>query len=196
MMQCLADGYFIVPHTVTNHLAQRHPRVDAAHPAFEEAEIEVRERIEQMIGIGGRTAPQVFHRELGNVMLDKCGMSRTAEGLTEAISDIHRIRDAFWSDLRVDGRANELNQSLEYAGRVADFLELAELMCLDALKRNESAGGHFRDEYQTEDGEALRDDDQFATVTAWEYGGERAMPVAHEESLAFENVKLATRSYK
>jgi succinate dehydrogenase / fumarate reductase flavoprotein subunit len=196
MMQCLADGYFIVPHTVTNYLAQRHPRVDERNPAFDQAQREVEERLERLIGIGGTTAPQVFHRQLGHVMLDKCGMARDAEGLTEAISEIHAIRDAFWTDLRVDGRSSELNQSLEYAGRVADFLELAELMCLDALKRNESAGGHFRDEYQTEDGEALRDDENYATVTAWEYGGERAMPVAHEEPLAFEDVKLATRSYK
>jgi len=196
MMQCLADGYFIVPHTVTNYLAQRLPRVTERDPAFDAVEREVRDRLRRLVSIGGRTAPQVFHRQLGNVMLDKCGMARSAEGLTQAISEIHAIRDEFWQDLRVDGSIDELNQSLEYAGRVADFLELAELMCLDALKRNESAGGHFREEYQTEDGEALRDDENFATVTAWEYGGERAMPVAHEEPLTFENVQLATRSYK
>ncbi len=196
MMQCLADGYFIVPHTVTNHIARRGGIVDDRHEAFERTEQEVKDRIARLIGVGGSTAPQVIHRELGNVMLDKCGMSRTAEGLTEAIERIHQIRDEFWNDVRVDGKADELNQSLELAGRVADFIELAEVMCLDALKREESAGGHFREEHQTPDGEALRDDDRFATVTAWEYGGEGGMPVAHEEPLAFENVKLATRSYK
>ncbi|MDO8185913.1 fumarate reductase/succinate dehydrogenase flavoprotein subunit [Conexibacter sp. JD483] len=196
MMQCLADGYFIVPHTVTNHIARRGGIVDDRHEAFERTEQEVQDRIARLINVNGTTAPQVIHRELGNVMLDKCGMSRTAEGLTEAIERIHQIRDEFWNDVRVDGRADELNQSLELAGRVADFIELAEVMCLDALKREESAGGHFREEHQTPDGEALRDDDRFASVTAWEYGGEGGMPVAHEEPLEFENVKLATRSYK
>lgn len=196
MMQCLADGYFIVPHTVTNHIARRGGIVDDRHEAFERTEQEVKDRIARLINVGGSTAPQVIHRELGNVMLDKCGMSRTAEGLAEAIERIHQIRDEFWNDVRVDGKADELNQSLELAGRVADFIELAEVMCLDALKREESAGGHFREEHQTPDGEALRDDDRHATVTAWEYGGEGGMPVAHEEPLVFENVRLATRSYK
>ncbi|HEY4280617.1 MAG TPA: fumarate reductase/succinate dehydrogenase flavoprotein subunit [Conexibacter sp.] len=196
MMQCLADGYFIAPHTVTHHIAQRRDRVDESHPAFEQTLGEVSERVNRLMSIGGSTSPQVFHRELGQVMLDKCGMSRTAEGLGEAITKIHEIRDAFWNDLRVDGRADELNQSLELAGRVSDFLELGELMCLDALRREESAGGHFREEYQTGDGEALRDDDRFAVVTAWEYGGEGGMPVAHDEQLTYENVRLATRSYK
>jgi succinate dehydrogenase / fumarate reductase flavoprotein subunit len=196
MMQCLADGYFIVPHTVTDHLARQSTRVDESHPAFDETVGEVRGRIERLMSVGGTIAPQALHRELGNVMLDKCGMSRDAEGLTEAISTIQEIREKFWSELRVDGRHDELNQSLELAGRVADFLELGELMCLDALRREESAGGHFREEHQTADGEALRDDDRFAVVTAWEYGGEGAMPIAHDEQLTYENVKLATRSYK
>ncbi|ADB53667.1 fumarate reductase/succinate dehydrogenase flavoprotein subunit [Conexibacter woesei] len=196
MMQCLADGYFIAPHTVTNHLAKRHLRVDDRHEAFDQAIDEVRGRINRLINIGGTTAPQVFHRRLGDVMLDKCGMSRDAEGLADAITRIHQIRDDFWSDVRVDGRSDELNQSLELAARVADFIELAEVMCLDALRREESAGGHFREEHQTEDGEALRDDERLATVTAWEYTGEGGMPVAHEEQLSFDNVKLATRSYK
>ncbi len=196
MMQCLADGYFIVPHTVTNHIARRGGIVDDRHEAFERTEQEVKDRIARLLNVNGSTAPQVIHRELGNVMLDKCGMSRTAEGLAEAIERIHQIRDEFWNDVRVDGKADELNQSLELAGRVADFIELAEVMCLDALKREESAGGHFREEHQTPDGEALRDDDRHASVTAWEYGGEGGMPVAHEEPLVFENVRLATRSYK
>ncbi|MDW5594979.1 fumarate reductase/succinate dehydrogenase flavoprotein subunit [Conexibacter stalactiti] len=196
MMQCLADGYFIAPHTVTNHIARQSTKVDERHAAFDETLDEVRGRIDRLMNVGGTTAPQVIHRELGNVMLDKCGMSRDAEGLTHAIERIHEIRDEFWNDVRVDGRPDQLNQSLELAGRVADFIELAEVMCMDALRREESAGGHFREEHQTGDGEALRDDDRFATVTAWEYGGEGGMPVAHEEQLTFDNVKLATRSYK
>jgi succinate dehydrogenase / fumarate reductase flavoprotein subunit len=196
MMQCLADGYFIVPHTVTDHLARQTARVDESHPAFDETLGEVRGNIERLMSVGGTVAPQALHRELGEVMLDKCGMSRDAEGLTEAISRIQEIKQKFWSELRVDGRHDELNQSLELAGRVADFIELGELMCLDALRREESAGGHFREEHQTGDGEALRDDDRFAVVTAWEYGGDGAMPIAHDEQLTYENVKLATRSYK
>ena len=196
MMQCLADGYFIVPHTVANHIARQSSRVDESHPAFDSTLDDVRERVSRLMNVNGTTAPQVLHRELGHVMLDKCGMSRTAEGLTEAIEKIHELRDHFWNDVRVDGRADQLNQSLELAGRVADFIELGEVMCLDALRREESAGGHFREEHQTGDGEALRDDENHATVTAWEYGGEGGMPVAHEEQLSFDNVKLATRSYK
>ena len=197
MMQCLADGYFIVPHTVTDHLARQATKVDESHPAFDETLGEVRGNIERLMNVGGTVAPQALHRELGEVMLDKCGMSRDAEGLTHAISRIQEIKQKFWSELRVDGRQDELNQSLELAGRVADFIELGELMCLDALRREESAGGHFREEHQTGDGEALRDDDRFAVVTAWEYGGDDgAMPIAHDEQLTYENVKLATRSYK
>lgn len=196
MMQCLADGYFIVPHTVTDHIARQKTRVDESHEAFDATLADVRGQIQRLMNVGGTIAPQALHRELGEVMLDKCGMSRTAEGLTEAISAIQEIKQRFWSELRVDGRHDELNQSLELAGRVADFIELGELMCLDALRREESAGGHFREEHQTPDGEALRDDDRFAAVTAWEFGGEDGMPVAHDEQLTFENVKLATRSYK
>jgi succinate dehydrogenase / fumarate reductase flavoprotein subunit len=130
-------------------------------------------------------------------MLEKCGMSRDADGLSEALTEIGEIRERFWTDLRVDGKPDELNPSLEYAGRVADFFELAELMCLDALRREESCGGHFREEYQTPEGEALRDDEHFAKVTAWEYsGGENAVPIAHDEPLHYENITLATRSYK
>lgn len=197
MMQCLADGYFIVPHTVTDHLARQTERIDESHPAFDETLGEVKGNIDRLMSVGGTVAPQALHRELGEVMLDKCGMSRDAEGLTHAISRIQEIKQRFWSELRVDGRHDELNQSLELAGRVADFIELGELMCLDALRREESAGGHFREEHQTGDGEALRDDDRFAVVTAWEYGGEDGgMPIAHDEQLTYENVKLATRSYK
>jgi len=195
MMQCLADGYFIVPRTVTNYLSTLPNGITTDHPAFAQTEREVVERIDTLMGIGGRTAPQVFHRELGQIMLDKCGMSRDADGLAQALDEIAAVREAFWSDLSIDGRADELNPSLEYAGRLADFLELAELMCLDALRREESCGGHFREEHQTPDGEARRDDEHFAKVTAWAYD-EGGVPVAHDEELEFAEVALATRSYK
>lgn len=194
LMQCLADGYFIAPHTVTNHLAQPRDEVSTSDSEFDRVEGEVREHVQKMMDVGGSTSAQVFHREMGNVMLDKCGMSRTAEGLDEALVDVRRIKDQFWSDLRVDPGDEELNQSLEYANRLSDFFELAELMIHDARRREESCGGHFREEFQTDDGEALRDDDHFAKVTAWEYGGED--PVPHDEELTFDDVKLATRSYK
>jgi succinate dehydrogenase / fumarate reductase flavoprotein subunit len=137
-----------------------------------------------------------FHRELGQIMWDKCGMARTAEGLSQALEQIPLLREQFWKDVRVLGNGEELNQSLEKAGRVADFLELAELICRDALHRNESCGGHFREEYQTPDGEALRDDEHFAYVAAWEYKGDGHVPELHKESLEFEHVHLAQRSYK
>jgi succinate dehydrogenase / fumarate reductase flavoprotein subunit len=195
MMQCLADGYFIVPRTVTNYLSTLPDGATVDHPAFAATEREVVERIERLMGIGGRTAPQVFHRQLGQIMLDRCGMSRHADGLAQALREIAEVREAFWSDLFIDGTAGELNPTLEYAGRLADFLELAELMCLDALRREESCGGHFREEHQRPDGEALRDDERFAKVTAWAYDAD-GVPVAHDEELAFDEVALATRSYK
>jgi succinate dehydrogenase / fumarate reductase flavoprotein subunit len=196
MMQCLADGYFIAPRTVTNYLSRSGDHVSTSDSAFDATEADVRERIDRLMHVGGHTAAQAFHRELGEVMLDKCGMSRDADGLSDALTRIAEVREGFWSDLRVDGRADELNPSLEYAGRVADFLELAELMCLDALRREESCGGHFRDEYRTPEGEALRDDENFAKVTAWEYSGGEGVPIAHDEALNYENIALATRSYK
>jgi succinate dehydrogenase / fumarate reductase flavoprotein subunit len=198
MMQCLADGYFIAPRTVTNYMSTtRDAEISTTDSAFDATEAAVQERIDALMTVGGTTAAQSFHRDLGNVMLEKCGMSRTAEGLSEALTQIGEIRDAFWSDLRVDGKPDELNPSLEYAGRVADFFELAELMCLDALRREESCGGHFREEYQTPEGEALRDDEHFAKVTAWEYSGQDgSVPIAHDEALHYENISLATRSYK
>lgn len=197
MMQCLADGYFIIPRTVTNYMAEQ-GKLDLSteDPAFDRAQDRVESHIASLMDVGGGTAAQVFHREMGHVMLDKCGMARNAEGLTEALSEVRRIKDEFWSDLRVDPGDKEFNQSLEYANRVSDFFELAELMCQDALRRDESCGCHFREEHETEDGEALRDDEDFATVTAWEYGGEGVDPVPHDEGLGFENIKLATRSYK
>lgn len=194
LMQCLADGYFVAPHTVTNHLAKPREMVSTSDSAFDEVESDVREHIQKLIDVGGSTSAQAFHREMGHVMLDKCGMSRTAEGLDEALAEVRRIKADFYSDLRVDPGDEEFNQSLEYANRVSDFFELGELMIQDARRREESCGGHFREEHQTEDGEALRDDDHFAKVTAWEYGGDD--PVPHDEALNFEDIKLATRSYK
>jgi len=194
LMQCLADGYFIAPHTVTSHLAEKREEVGTSDAAFDAAEADVREHIQRLIDVGGSTSAQVFHREMGNVMLDKCGMSRTGEGLDEALAEVRRIKSEFWSDLRVDPGDEEFNQSLEYANRVSDFMELGELMIQDARRREESCGGHFREEHQTDDGEALRDDENFAKVTAWEYAGDD--PVPHDEELTYNDVKLATRSYK
>lgn len=172
MMQCLADGYFILPITIGDYLS-RHPYgdVDRDHPAFHDAEREVRHQIERLLGIGGTRTVESLHRELGRVVWDRCGMSRTGEGLSEALEIIPRLRDEFWSDLCINGTGEHLNQSLEHAGRLADFLELGELMCLDALTREESCGGHFREEHQTEEGEALRDDLEFAHVSVWKFQG-------------------------
>ncbi len=196
LMQALADGYFIVPHTVTDYLTDHHEPVSTSDPAFDQVQQDVEERLQALVDVDGRTVAQEFHRMMGLVMLDKCGMSRDAEGLRQALDDLAEIKQAFWSDVRVDPGVKELNQSLEYANRVSDFLELGELMCHDALRREESCGGHFREEFQTADGEALRDDEDFAKVTAWEFGGEGIEPIPHDEELEFENAKLATRSYK
>jgi len=165
-------------------------------PAFEEAEREVRERIERLLSIGGATPQTAFHRELGHVMLDKCGITRDADGLREALGQIADIRAAFWSDLRIEPGENGINQSLEHAGRVADFLELASLMCRDALEREESCGCHLREEHQTEDGEAVRDDDDFAHVAVWEWQGEDAGHKPYREPLEFASVAPVTRSYR
>jgi succinate dehydrogenase / fumarate reductase, flavoprotein subunit len=196
MMQCLADGYFIVPHTVTNWVSGVGDHVETDHPAFDRAEGEVRERIARLLGVGGTTPHTVFHRELGEVMLDRCGITRDAEGLTEAMGRVRELREAFWSDVRVEPGEAGINQSLEYAGRIADFLELGELMCRDALERNESCGCHLREEHQTEDGEAVRDDKRFANVQVWDWRGEGEEPDMQTEHLDFESLELSTRSYK
>jgi succinate dehydrogenase / fumarate reductase flavoprotein subunit len=196
MMQCLADGYFVVPHTVTHYLGGLGDHVDTNHPAFAETATRVEERLDRLMSVGGSTSPTVFHRELGHVMLDRCGISRTAEGLEEAIGKIGQIREEFWRDLRVDGDGAQLNQTLEYAGRVADFLEFAELMCRDAIERDESCGCHLREEHQTEDGEALRDDSHFSHTAIWEYTGEGSDPKLHTEELEFDEVEPTQRSYK
>ncbi len=197
LMQGLADGYFVLPYTIGDYLAGV-PRVpvDAGHPAFAAAEQGCRDRLASLLAVGGTRSVDSFHRELGHIMWEKCGMARDRAGLEEALRRIPELRAEFWRDVRVPGSAATLNQSLEKAGRVADFLEFGELLCRDALEREESCGGHFRTEYQTPDGEALRDDARFAHAAVWEYAGPDRVPVRHEEQLQFEFVKLATRSYK
>jgi succinate dehydrogenase / fumarate reductase, flavoprotein subunit len=197
LMQGLADGYFILPLTIGDYIAQGGlEKIDATHAAFRQVETEVTEKTQRLLGIRGRRTVTQFHRELGKIMWDHCGMARNAAGLKQALELIPDLREQFWSDVNVPGSGSNLNQSLEHAGRLADFLEFAELMCTDALERDESAGGHFRDEHQTEEGEARRNDEQFAHVAVWEYQGAGKAPVLHKEPLSFESVKLAQRSYK
>ena len=197
LMQGLADGYFVIPYTIGNYLAQVKPGAGLAVTTAATATVAgVTERTRRLLGINGTRTVDSFHRELGRIMWDHCGMARSAPGLTKALELIPELRAEFWSSVRVLGKGEELNQSLEKAGRVADFMEFAELMCRDALHRNESCGGHFRTEFQTADGEAKRNDEHFLYVAAWEFQGETKAPVIHREPLAFDNVKLATRSYK
>jgi succinate dehydrogenase / fumarate reductase flavoprotein subunit len=198
LMQGLADGYFVIPYTIGGYLATIKPgsRIKADDPAVKAAEQSTADGIQKLLAIGGKETPTHFHRELGKIMWEDCGMGRNEAGLKKALKAIPEVRERFWSDLKITGTGDELNQSLEQAGRVADFLEVGELMCLDALERRESCGGHFREEWQTEEGEALRDDENFAHVAAWEYKGDGQTPVRHTEPLVFENIHLATRSYK
>jgi succinate dehydrogenase / fumarate reductase flavoprotein subunit len=197
LMQGLADGYFVIPITIGNYLASaKLAPVGVDHAEFRRVEEEVRARTTRLLGNRGTRSVDSFHKELGHLMWEKCGMARTPGGLSEALAEIPRIRERFWAEVRVPGTGEGLNQSLERAGRVGDFLELAELMCRDALHREESCGGHFRADHQTGDGEAKRDDDRFCYVAAWEWAGEGAESRLHREPLAFENVHLATRSYK
>jgi succinate dehydrogenase / fumarate reductase flavoprotein subunit len=197
LMQGLADGYFIIPNTIGDYLgSQRLEKIDTSHPAFRSAQSDVAERTKRFLSIKGNRTVMSFHRELGKIMWDYCGMSRNEDGLKLALQKISDLRKRFWRDVNVPGSDVELNQALEKAGRVADFLELGELMCIDALHRTESCGGHFREESQTPDGEALRDDENFAYVAVWEYSGEGKSPVLHKEPLIFENVKMSQRSYK
>ena len=196
LMQGLADGYFILPYTIGNFLAGVKPGgVGPDHAEFRAGEAAVDDRVRKLLAVGGRRTVMSFHRELGKIMWDECGMSRNAAGLAKALQRIPALRQEFWQDVRVPGTGEELNQALEMAGRVADFLELGELMCRDALAREESAGCHFREEHQTPDGEARRDDERFCHVAVWESAGPDAPPVRHEEPLAFDNVHLTTRSY-
>jgi succinate dehydrogenase / fumarate reductase flavoprotein subunit len=197
LMQGLADGYFILPVTVSNFLAsQKAGGADEHHPAVRQTVGEVEARINKLLSIRGRRTPDSFHRELGALVWDQCGMARTEQGLKTALAKIPQLREEFWSNLTVPGTGAELNQSLEKAGRVADFLEFGELMCRDALHRNESAGGHFREEYQTDDGEAKRNDEEFSYVAAWEYTGDVSSPKLNREPLTFEYVHPSQRSYK
>jgi len=197
LMQGLADGYFIIPYTIGNYLASnKQEPVSAEHPAVKDAERGVALRAARLLGVGGTKSPTYFHRELGRIMWEDCGMARTEGGLKKALQQLPELRAAFWREVRVVGTGESLNQSLELAGRVADFLELGELICLDALERRESCGGHFREEYQTPDGEALRDDKDFCHVAAWEFAGDGNKPLRHIEPLNFENVHLSVRSYK
>ncbi len=196
LMQGLADGYFVAPVTVADYLAGVKPDITTARPEFRAIEAEVSARLDRLLAVNGKRSVASFHRELGKLMWEYCGMGRNAEGLRYALGKIPELREQFWRDVRVPGDNEEFNQSLEGAGRVADFFELAELMCLDALHREESCGGHFREEYQTPDGEALRDDAHFSYAAAWEYRGDHAPPELHKEPLGFDYVKPAQRSYK
>ncbi len=196
LMQGLADGYFVLPNTIRNYLADGpYKKIDDDDPAVVEAVQSVKDRIDHFLSIDGTRSVDTYHKALGKIMWDKCGMERTESGLTAAIGEIRELREDFWQNVRVLGDSDTLNQSLEKAGRVADFLELGELMCIDALHRNESCGGHFRAESQSEEGEAVRKDDEFAYVAAWESGGDGA-PVLHKENLEYEFVEMKQRSYK
>jgi succinate dehydrogenase / fumarate reductase flavoprotein subunit len=197
LMQGLADGYFVLPYTIGNYFASEKPaKANAGRPEFLAVEDEVAARTRRLLAIRGRRTVTDFHRQLGKIMWEKCGMARTAESLREALDEIPPLREEFWQNVSVLGDGGELNQSLEYAGRVADFLEFGELLVFDGLHRNESCGGHFREEYQTEDGEALRDDINYSYVAAWEYQGVDERPVLHKENLDYEEVHFTQRSYK
>ncbi len=197
LMQGLADGYFVLPFTIADYLAKTKPgAVKTDHAEFKKSETEASDKIKKLLSIKGTRSVDDFHRELGKLLWDKCGMARDEAGLKQALKKIPEIREEFWKNVKVLGEGEEVNQALERAGRVADFLEFGELMCYDALHRKESCGGHFRTEHQTEDGEALRNDDDYCYVAAWEYTKYGQAPVLHKEPLAYESVKLAQRSYK
>jgi succinate dehydrogenase / fumarate reductase flavoprotein subunit len=197
LMQGLADGYFVIPYTLAHYLGgTSFPTVDIEHDAFKEAETSVQDRIDKLLSVKGAKTPRQLHRELGAVLWDDVGMARNEAGLRKALVRIPELREEFWQNVSVPGPKNNLNKNLEYAGRVADYLEFAELLTLDALHRTESCGGHFREESQTPDGEARRDDEHFSYVAAWEFGGVGAPPTLHTEPLTFEYVKPTQRSYK
>jgi succinate dehydrogenase / fumarate reductase flavoprotein subunit len=197
LVQGLGDGYFILPYTIGNYfVTSKQPKPSASHPEFKKAEADVNAFTSRLLSIKGKRTPTSLHRELGKLLWEKCGMARNEAGLKEALKRIPELREEFWKNVNVTGENAELNQSLEYAGRVADFMEFAELLCLDALHRRESCGGHFREEFQTPDGEAQRDDQNFSYVAAWEYQGTDKPPVLHKEPLVYEEVQMSTRSYK
>ena len=198
LMQGLADGYFVLPNTICGYLAAVGPgkRPSTDHDSFKEAEDNVRKITKRLMATKGKRTVDSFHKELGQLMWEYCGMGRNEAGLRKALQLIPALREEYWKNVNVPGEEGNLNQSLERAGRVADFFEVGELMCRDALERSESCGGHFREEHQYPDGEAKRDDERFAHVAAWEYQGEGKMPVRHVEPLVYEEVKMVTRSYK
>ena len=198
LMQGLADGYFVLPYTIGDYLSDdiRTGPISTDSPEFEEAELNVKNQIEKLINNNGTKSVDHFHKRLGKIMWNEVGMSRNGKGLEQAMADIKALREEFWKEVRVPGEMNSMNPELEKAMRVADFLELGELFAKDALDRKESCGGHFREEYQTKEGEALRDDENFMYVSAWEYKGEPADAVLHKESLDYENIEVKTRSYK
>jgi succinate dehydrogenase / fumarate reductase flavoprotein subunit len=197
LMQGLADGYFIAPSTIANYLAQaKLDKVAVDHQECRKVEEEVTGRVKRLLSVKGRRTVDSFHRELGKICWDKCGMSRNEKGLKEALQRIPALREEFWNNVAVVGGNEEYNTALEKAGRVADFLEFGELMCLDALERDESCGGHFREEHQSPEGEAQRDDERFAHAAAWEWTGEGKKPIRHVEALTFEYVHPTQRSYK
>jgi len=197
LMQGLADGYFILPYTIGDYLVEaKLPKVEATHAAFREVEGAVTQQVNRLLGIQGKRSVDSFHRELGRLLWDYCGMARNAVGLKDALQKIPELREEFWQHVIVPGHHEELNQSLEKAGRVADFFEFAELMCIDALERHESCGAHFREEYQTPEGEPLRDDLNYCYTAAWEFAGVGKTPILHKEPLTFENIHLTQRSYK
>jgi succinate dehydrogenase / fumarate reductase flavoprotein subunit len=197
LMQGLADGYFVIPYTIGGYLATAGLTKESTdHPSFSAVEGEVSDRVNRLLAVNGKKTVDDFHKALGKVMWNQCGMARNKNGLEQALQDIPSIREEFWNNVTVTGQPGDFNQNLEKAGRVADFLEFGEIMVRDALAREESCGGHFREEHQTEENEARRDDEHFTHVAAWEYQGEQAVPVRHQEELTFENVKLTQRSYK
>jgi succinate dehydrogenase / fumarate reductase flavoprotein subunit len=197
LMQGLADGYFVIPYTIGAYLSKEISvkAISTDHEAFVAAEKDAQSIIDKLLAIKGTKSVDHFHKRLGKIMWEKCGMARNEKGLKEAIVEIRTLRDEFWKDVRVPGSSKDLNPELEKAGRVADFIELGELMCMDALNRSESCGGHFREESQTEEGEALRKDEEFAYVSAWESKGDFTYEM-HKEELKFEAIKIAARSYK
>jgi len=198
LMQGLADGYFVAPYTVSNYLADdiRTGKISTEHPEFEKAEKTVNDKLDYFINNNGSKSVDYFHRRLGKIIWENCGMARNKEDLEKAIKEVDSLRDEFWKEVKVPGTKDDLNQELEKAGRVADFIELGALMCYDALSREESCGGHFREEYQTPEGEAVRNDEEFAFVSAWEFKGENEVPELHKEDLKYENIELKQRSYK
>jgi succinate dehydrogenase / fumarate reductase flavoprotein subunit len=197
LMQGLADGYFVIPYTIGNYLADEIAvkPIPTSHDAFVQSEKAVAGRINTLMNIKGKQTVESFHKRLGKIMWEKCGMARNEKNLKEAIAEIQQLKKEFWADVRIPGEINEMNPELDKAGRVADFIELGELMCIDALNRNESCGGHFREESQTEEGEAKRKDDEYAYVAAWQYKGESDWEL-HKEQLNFELAKPTQRSYK